>query len=101
MKKSVSSPSISSSSGSLLEGKKKVKKTAKKVAKKTSPHQASSTAASKKSLPSKKSGQLFFLTLALVLLFAVAWWLGGLNLTKPSQPGTPSADEIESYDCIK
>lgn len=94
MKKSVSSPSISSSSGSLLEGKKKVKKTAKK-------NLSSSTTNtdSKNNFPPKKSGQLFFLVLTLALLFAVAWGLkGGLNLTKPSQPGTPSADEIESYD---
>lgn len=94
MKKTSSSPAHSHSS-LLLERKK----TAKKVTKKISPHQASGTAASKKNLPLKKSGQLFFLTLALALLFAVAWWLrGGLNLTKSSQPHPPSADEIESYD---
>ena len=94
MKKSISSPSTSSVSGSLLAGKKKVKK----VAKKNPPSQTTNTD-SKKNLPPKKSGQLFFLVLALALLFAVAWRLkGGLNLTKSSQPSTPSTEEIESYD---
>lgn len=94
MKKSISSLSTSSVSGSLLAGKKKVKK----VAKKNPPSQTTNTA-SKKNLPLKKSGQLFFLVLALALLFAVAWRLkGGLNLTKPSQSDPPSTEEIESYD---
>ena len=93
MKKSVSSPSTSSASSPLLASKKKVKKVAKK-----NPPSPTINAGSKNNLPLKKSGQLFFLTLALALLFAVAWWLGGLNLTKPSQPSTPSADKIESYD---
>ena len=94
MKKSVSSPSTSSASSPLLAGKKKVKK----VAKKNSPSPTIKVG-NKKIFPPQKSGQLFFLTLALVLLFAVAWRLKGrLNLTKPSQPSTPSADKIESYD---
>ena len=93
MKKSVSSSSTSFARSPLLASKKKVKKVAKK-----NPPSPTINAGSKNNLPLKKSGQLFFLTLALALLFAVAWWLGGLNLTKPSQPSTPSADKIESYD---